>query len=365
MLSASLESYSGRLPIGRWESSNPVHGRTKNPYDTNRIVGGSSGGEGCLLAAAGSPFGIGSDIGGSIRMPAFFNGVFGHKPSPFIVSNRGQWPIPNHEEQMSFLGLGPMSRFACDLKPMLSVMAGTNAAKLKLDEPVNLSAVKFYYQENDGGSYFVSPVDYDIRNVMDKVIRHLQSALNAKPQRVKIAKLKKSIQIWLANMKNEKKEGFDAQLANLEGKINPYVELLKWAVGASRHTFIALMTAVFDRVGVKHGSPKYFELVDEKNELAQEVQDLLGANGVLIYPTHPTVAPYHNEPVFRTFNFSYTAIVNTLGLPATAVPLGLGSEGVPIGLQVIANRNQDRLCLAVAAELERAFGGWVAPKVAV
>lgn len=347
----------------RWESSNPVHGRSRNPYDTNRIVGGSSGGEGCLLAAAGSPCGIGSDIGGSIRMPAFFNGVFGHKPSPFIVSNKGQWPIPNHEEQMSYLGLGPMSRFACDLKPMLRIMAGTNASKLKLDEPVNLNSIKFYYQENDGGSFFVSPVDYDIRNVMDKVIRHLQTALNAKPQRVKIAKMKRSIEIWLANMKNPHAIGFDAQLANLEGRINPYWELLKWTVGLSNHTFIAILTAIFDRVGIQYGSPKYYQLYDEKNDLAQEVQDLLGKNGVLLYPTHPTVAPYHNEPLVRSFNFSYTAIINTLGLPATAIPLGIGAEGLPIGLQVIANRNQDRLCLAVATELERAFGGWVSPQV--
>jgi len=64
-----------------WESHNYVHGRSKNPYDTSRIVGGSSGGEGAVLAAAASPMGLGSDIGGSIRMPAFFNGIFGHKPS--------------------------------------------------------------------------------------------------------------------------------------------------------------------------------------------------------------------------------------------------------------------------------------------
>lgn len=296
-------------------------------------------------------------------MPAFFNGIFGHKPSPFIVSNKGQWPIPNHEEQMSFLGIGPMSRFACDLKPMLKIMAGTNAIKLKLDEPVNLHTVKFYYQENDGGSYFVSPVEYDIRNSMDKVISHLQTALNAKPQRVKIPKLRKSIEIWLGNMKNDKMIGFDAQLANLEGRINPYLELLKWFVASSNHTFIAIVTAMFDRIGLQYGSPKYFKLVDEKNDLVHEFQELLGTNGVFIYPTHPTVAPYHNEPIFRTFNFSYTAIINSLCLPATAIPLGIGSEGLPIGLQVIANRNQDRLCLAVAAELERAFGGWVSPQV--
>lgn len=256
-----------------------------------------------------------------------------------------------------------MSRFACDLKPMLKILSGKNAELLALDEPVNLSTIKFFYQENDGGSNFITPVDYDIRTALDKVIRHLQIALKAKPQRVKITKLKNSLSIWLANMKDEQAIGFDCQLANLNGRINPYIEVFKWIFGQSKHTFIAIMTAITDRLGVEYGSPEYQIKVNEKNELIHEFQEMLGTNGVFIYPVHPTVAPYHNEPIAKAFNFSYTGIVNILGLPATNVPLGIGSEGLPIGVQIIANRNQDRLCLAVASELERAFGGWVAPNI--
>ena len=75
------------------ESSNKVYGRTNNPYHIGRTCGGSSGGEAAILAAGGSPMGIGSDVGGSIRMPAFFNGIFGHKPSTGVVSNKGQIPV--------------------------------------------------------------------------------------------------------------------------------------------------------------------------------------------------------------------------------------------------------------------------------
>ena len=74
------------------ESNNKVYGRTSNPYHTGKTVGGSSGGEGCVLSAGGSPWGIGSDVGGSIRIPAFFNGIFGHKPSAGIVDNSGHVP---------------------------------------------------------------------------------------------------------------------------------------------------------------------------------------------------------------------------------------------------------------------------------
>ena len=78
------------------ESNNKVYGRTNNPYDLNRIVGGSSGGEGSIIGSGSSPFGLGADIGGSIRMPAFFNGVFGHIPSGGLVPGSGQYPMANN-----------------------------------------------------------------------------------------------------------------------------------------------------------------------------------------------------------------------------------------------------------------------------
>uniref|UniRef100_U5EVA0 Putative amidase n=1 Tax=Corethrella appendiculata TaxID=1370023 RepID=U5EVA0_9DIPT len=347
-----------------WESANPNHGRTKNPYDVNRIVGGSSGGEGCIQAAAASVIGLGSDIGGSIRMPAFFNGIFGHKPSKFIVSNDGQYPEPLDKEQDSFLGIGPMCRYATDLKPVLKVIADSSKLKdLRLDEPVDLKQLKIFYQHNDGGALLVTPVDLDIKESMDKVVAHFKQTIKTDVKKVSIEKLRKSAPIWLANMKTKEEIPFACQLANLKGSINPYWELLKLCVGQSNHSFVALLTCLTDSNGVKYGTPKHHHMVKQRDELLQEFQTMLGDNGVFIYPCHPTPAPYHYEPLIRAFNFSYTAIINVLGLPATSVPLGLGKEGLPIGLQVVANVNQDRLCLAVACELERAFGGWVAPEV--
>lgn len=70
-----------------------------------------------------------------------------------------------------------------------------------------------------------------------------------------------------------------------------------------------------ERHGVKYGSPEFHMKVKERDDLRREFDDMLGTNGVFIYPTHPTVAPYHNEPIIRAFNFSYTAIINLLGLP--------------------------------------------------
>lgn len=97
------------------------------------------------------------------------------------------------------------------------------------------------------------------------------------------------------------------------------------------------------------------------DKLAKELNHILGKNGVLLYPSHPTPAPYHGQPITKLINFSYTAIFNVLGSPVTQVPLGLGSWGVPLGTQVVAGLNQDKNSLAVAQELEKMFGGWVQP----
>lgn len=362
----------GAIPIGLtniselcmwWESYNTVHGRTYNPYNTNHIVGGSSGGEGCVQAAAASGFGVGSDIGGSIRIPSFFNGIFGHKPSKHIVSNKGQHPAPQNPDQQLFNGVGPMCRRAEDLLPILKVLAGNNAKLLNLDEKVDVKNINFFYQEDDMGAMFVSPVHPDIRDNMRKVVAHLEQAHKIKAVKVENKRFKKSVNMWLAMMKVKDGPNFAQQLVNLEGSFNVYLELIKWLFRLSKHTLIGLITCLVEKGGVQQGTPEYDKLVDERNKLILELSDLLSTNGVLLYPTHPTPAPYHMEPFIKPFNFSYTAVINLLGFPATHVPLGLSKEGLPIGIQVIGNVNQDRLCLAVARDLEKAFGGWVPPTI--
>ncbi|KAJ9597825.1 hypothetical protein L9F63_011320 [Diploptera punctata] len=347
-----------------WESHNTVYGRTNNPYNTNHIVGGSSGGEGCLLAAAGSPLGIGSDIGGSIRMPCFFNGIFGHKPSKGIVSNFGQYPVPS-EEQDGFLGIGPMCRFAADLLPTMKIIAGKNVDKLRLDEKVDIRNIKFYYMEDDGGSAMVSMVHPDIKTAMRKVILHLDKAHGAKPQKINVKKMRNSGAIWFAKMKRKDGPTFAELLVDCKGSVNVYWELIKWLLYMSNHTLIGILTALVETWGFKHGCEHHQYLLDQCTQLYGEIQEILGKDGVLLYPTHPVPAPYHNQPLVKPFNFSYTGIFNVLGYPATHCPLGLASNGLPIGIQAIAGMNQDHLSLAVAVELEKAFGGWVPPSISV
>lgn len=318
-------------------------------------------------ASAGSPFGIALDFDGSLRGPAFFNGIFGHKPSAQITSIDGVWPEKVGAAESFALSIGPMCRFACDLKPMLQILAGEEAKELKLDDPVDLMELNYFYQENDGNANFSLPIDGDIRAAMDKVVQHIQIKLSSKPQRVQLQKLAHSLELFMANTMDEEYRGFDARLAEFDGCLDPYAELFNWFIGGSMNTLPAILYVIYERIfRIKYDSPEYHQHVKECNELRQEFDEMLGENGVFIYPVFSTVAPYHNEPIARGLQSNYTAIFNVLGLPSTAVPLGIGQkERLPIGLQVIANRNQDRLCLAVASELEKAFGGWVPPEIII
>ncbi|XP_054852806.1 fatty-acid amide hydrolase 2 [Eublepharis macularius] len=363
----------GAIPLGvtncselcMWfESSNRVYGRTNNPYDLRCIVGGSSGGEGSILAAAGSVIGVGSDIGGSIRMPAFFNGIFGHKPTTGVVPNDGQFPEAVGIRK-TFLGTGPMCRYAEDLEPMLRVMAGPSIAQLKLDKKVSPENIKFYFMEHDGGSLFVSPVDKEILQAQRKVVENLEAKLGVEVQRVAIHKMKYSFQIWSTMMSAKSSDGQKihnfADLLGDPGKpVWPSWELVKWMVGRSPHTLPAVVLAIMEKF-MNNSSESNAKLEGIAHSLRTELVDLLKDDGVLLYPSHPVIAPRHHVPLGMPFNFAYTAIFNILGLPVTQCPLGLSKDGLPLGIQVVAGLHNDHLTLAVARHLEKEFGGWVCP----
>ncbi|EPQ19475.1 Fatty-acid amide hydrolase 2 [Myotis brandtii] len=363
----------GAIPLGitncselcMWyESSNKVYGRSNNPYDLRHIVGGSSGGEGCTLGAACSVIGVGSDIGGSIRMPAFFNGIFGHKPSPGVVSNDGQFPVAKGAQEL-FQCTGPMCRYAEDLAPMLRVMAGPGIKKLKLDEKVHLKGLKFYWMEHDGGSFLMSKVDRELIQAQKKVVDHLENILGASVQHVKLKQMKYSFQLWVTMMSAKGPDGTEpikfVDLLSDHGKpISPLWELMKWCLGLSAHTIPAIGLALLE-AKIKYNPEKYKKFKAMEESLYKELLEMLGDDGIFLYPSHPTVAPKHHVPLTRPFNFAYTGIFSALGLPVTQCPLGLNAKGLPLGIQVVAGPFNDHLTLAVAQYLEKSFGGWVCP----
>ncbi|KAG9478075.1 hypothetical protein GDO78_013201 [Eleutherodactylus coqui] len=359
----------GAIPLGvtncselcMWyESSNNIYGRSRNPYNLQHIVGGSSGGEGCIIGAGGSVIGVGSDIGGSIRMPAYFNGIYGHKPTIGIVPNEGQFPDA-HGCRTELLCTGPMCRYAVDLPLVLKVMAGKNVEKLSLDTEVSVRSLKFFSMENDGGCLFVSPVDKELVQAQRRVVQHLEADLGVSVQPINIHHLRYSLQIWSASMSADgtKGQSFTELLAN-GGSMWPSVELLKWMFGLSKHTLPAIGLALTEKFA--NLNPKgNAKMIQTAKNLKEEINTLLGDDGILLYPSHPKIAPKHNEPIAMPFNFAYTGIFNVLGLPVTQCPLGLSEAGLPLGIQIISSQHNDHLTLALAQYLEKSLVGWTPP----
>uniref|UniRef100_A0A8C2X9U9 Fatty acid amide hydrolase 2b n=1 Tax=Cyclopterus lumpus TaxID=8103 RepID=A0A8C2X9U9_CYCLU len=367
----ALLKRAGAIPMGvtntselcMWsESNNHLHGITSNPYDFERIAGGSSGGEGSILGGAGAVIGIGSDIGGSIRMPSFFNGIFGHKPTPGVVSIENQYPHVSGR-QGEYCSSGPMCRYAEDLLPMLKIMAGPNAHMLSLSRKVDLQKLRFFTIPHDGGSPLTCPVSRELIEIQRKVVERLEADLGVNVQEVRFPELRYGFHIWNTYMGLPDKEGkpplpFSELMGEPGQPVWPVWELLKWMMGKSEHTMAAIGLALLEMTrGLK---PSAF-LIQQKEKLQKELDELLGTDGVFLYPSHPRVAPKHHHPLFRPADCAYTGIFNILGLPVTQCPLGLSEEGLPMGLQVGAGKLQDRLTLEMALYLEKAFGGWRDP----
>lgn len=360
----------GAIPIGvtnvsellMWmESNNRVYGRCNNPYDPSRIVGGSSGGEGAAVGAGMAPFGLGADIGGSIRMPAFFNGVFGHKPSRGLVPNTGQWPIAENEA-LGYLTTGPLARRGEDLWPLMKVLAGPDGecaacTSMTLGDParVDVAALRVLDVPDNGAT----PVHESLREAQRRAA-HALSATGARVTSSRVDGLKRSLHYWSALLSAAGGTPFGVLLGNGGRKpIGP--ELVRWALRRSPHTLPALALAAVERVPTAL-SGRTAQLCDEAHALRAELEATLGDDGVMLYPSYSRPAPRHYMPLLRPFDFVYTAIINVMGLPSTQVPLGLDARGLPLGVQVVAAHGNDHLTVAVALHLERVFGGWVPPR---
>ncbi|KPJ05948.1 Fatty-acid amide hydrolase 2 [Papilio machaon] len=322
-----LVSATPELCLG-WETTSLLHGRTNNPYDLHCTPGGSSGGESALLASAASPLSVSSDIAGSIRIPAAFCGLFGHKPKPGIIPIEGHIPTLTDEMYPKFLTVGPICRHAEDLPLMLSVMAGDRKHLLNLQQPVDLANIKVHYMTEASTSVALLPVEPHIRDLILRAAKHLQDNCGAT-----ISERDKSL----------------------------LVELVKSVFGMASRSLQALGFALISRTRlfIPRARTQHYQHLAHRLQL--DIANTLGSDGVLLYPAHCGTAHAHGLVFLRAAGVLYTMPLNVLELPATVVPVHDPRHRLPLALQVIAGPNQDRLCLAVARQLERAFGGWRPP----
>src|SRR3954469_20595169 len=202
----------GAIPIGvtntseatMWiESSNHVYGRTSNPYNPKRTAGGSSGGEGAAVAAGFAPIGLGTDIGGSIRLPAFFNGVFGHKPSPGVIPCSGHFPAPSgNGSSAEMLAAGPLARRAEDLMPFVRAVAGRDdgdpiSRDVELRDPASVSLEGLDVVLSEGATLI--PVRGELRDARERAAGALAAA-GANIRREHLKGMRRAAEYYLATL---------------------------------------------------------------------------------------------------------------------------------------------------------------------
>lgn len=355
---AIVLGFSNTPELCMWmETHNRVYGRTSNPYDERCIAGGSSGGEGALIGAGASPFGLGADVGGSIRFPAFFNGVFGHKPTPGIVPNSGQYPEPQGAMNHNCV-TGPIARRAEDLWPLMQILSGPDGS----DPLCRAGALQ-------GDPADVKLEDLRIIAIRDDGRRRVAADLSAAQLRaahflgtrsrglswIQPRALRHAFDIWAALMQEAEPVPFAVQLGDGR-RIGTLRELGKWALRQTPHTLPALMLALLETLPMPRRRH-----VEMGRALRDELLAVLGEDAVLLYPPYTRAAPRHNVPMLTPFDFAYCGLFNVLGFPSTQVPLGLNARGLPLGVQVVAAAGGDARTIAVARALEREFGGWVMP----
>uniref|UniRef100_A0A0A9ZDX3 Fatty-acid amide hydrolase 2 n=1 Tax=Lygus hesperus TaxID=30085 RepID=A0A0A9ZDX3_LYGHE len=344
-----------------WEAHNLVTGITRNAYNYYRTSGGSSGGEGALAGAAGSLCGISSDIGGSIRVPALFNGVFGHKPTPGYIPMEGHYPRePSFD---NFLSIGPLVRYAEDLPLMMKALSTESSVqKLRLEVPVDVKKLNVFYQETAGYSLVATPVDEDIVDSIRRACSHLQLK-GCKVSKTDIPLLSDSVEIGASVLLEI--EGVPDLLASSKTKSKDqqslFGEIVKSHFNMSEFSYAGLMFMLLYESKFFMNAKERLKYRALAEKLKSQFLEMLGENGVFLYPTYPCPAVHHNETFSKLSGVMYPLIFNALSMPSTHVTMGLGRDNLPVGFQVVAAPHQDRLCFAVARELEIQFGGWVPP----
>jgi amidase len=359
----NLPTYAGDV-----QTDNPVHGRTNNPWALDRTAGGSSGGSAVALAAGLTGYELGSDIGGSIRNPAHFCGVFGLKPSWGVVPDRGHIPGPPGTLGHTDVGvIGPMGRSAADLALGLDVLAGPDVDdaigwRLQLPPARNGGAlaglrVATWFEDP------VAPVAAEVRTLLEDAASALAGAgaevAPAAPP-VTLGDLARSwerlvLPLLFAGMPDDAFAAF-AEVGNTPPAPDeePNVRALR-AITARHRDWLRA-----DEARHKH-----------RAAFAGFFRD----HDVLLTPVMQTAAFPHDterDVVSRTIDVDgdqrpyvealyWTGGIGTLLLPVAVPPVGRTPSGLPVGVQVVAPYLEDRTAVAVAAHLERLLGGFTPP----
>jgi amidase len=357
------------LSLADWQSYNDIHGATNNPWDRTRTPGGSSGGSAAALAAGFGPLSLGSDIGGSLRVPAHFCGVCAHKPTHGLVASRGHVPpgAPALPGGVDLAVIGPMARSVDDLILALDLIAGPDEAAegraYRLSLPPARGEKLAEFRVLFIAEHPLLPTSPEVGASLELLANQLAAAgVDVRRETRLMPDLAASALLYVkllnavmsARLPDDRYQEIRAAVEKIPADDQSLVaELARGAVMSHREW----LRADFARQGLK-----------------QQWRALFGDFDVVICPPAATPAFRHDhspDQYKRTLaidgkefpylhQLAWAELATTSGLPATVIPIGV-AEGLPIGVQIIGPEFEDRTPLAFARAVEREFGGFVAP----
>jgi amidase len=344
----------GAIPIAKtnlpdllfaFESDNLIFGATNNPYDSTRTSGGSSGGEAALIAACGSPLGLGSDAAGSVRLPAAFCGIAGIKPTSGRLPRTGHFP-PAGGWIEALWQIGPMARRVEDLSTAMAVLVGPDGHdRTVVDVPfadpsrVELHALRIAFYTDNGFAKADAEVSQVVSNAATSLAREGLRVDEARPGCLANA--------YDLEMKILGADGGDSlwqYLADLGStKVHPL--LRSWLEKLEPYRA--------DLAGFQ----RYWA---EWDAYRTEMSTFFRNYDVILCPVYTQPALLHGTSTLdQNFRgFSHTMAWNMTGWPAAVVRCGESASGLPIGVQIVAHPFREDIALAVASRLEEMFGGW-------
>lgn len=344
------------ISLADFQSYNDVYGTTNNPYNHKRIPGGSSGGSAAALAAGLSGLEIGSDIGGSIRNPAHYCGVFGHKPTYNLLWTRGYSPPGNIRASSDITVIGPLARSAQDLETALRIMAGPDEIigrgyQLNLPEwkGRTLKGLRVAVWKNEESA----PVSREVQERVDLVATALSDAGSIISHTERPGFTHNSHETYqnlvhatmAKRMPDADYENLKAHVANLSPDDDSEGSKVKRAQVSSFR--------------------KWASADEQRQQLRWHWHEFFKEQDVLITPVMPTAAFTHDHRRFgkRTISVNnqersyfeqvfWAGLTGVAYLPSTVIPTGLNDEGLPIGIQIVGQEFDDLITIGVAQQLE-------------
>jgi len=351
-----------------WQTYNPLHGTTNNPWDRTRTPGGSSGGSAAAVAAGLSALELGSDIGGSIRIPSHCCGVFGHKPSWGIVPQRGHIPgLPGSRVETDLNVIGPLARGPEDLSLALRVLAGPDprsARAWRLDLPAPRRASLPEYRVAAWLDDPLCRVDPEVRACHERVVERLRKAGAQIDDRARPScTLGDMLRVYLRLLAPTMAQVMDDdQFRNLEQSLRSAPSGDAGGLGSFLRD-----------IGIRHRD--WLVTHQERLQMRAAWDAFFEDYDVLLCPVSPLPAIEHqtDAPISeRTLSiggeqrsyleqFTWMGPFGAMGLPASVAPAGRTTGGLPVGIQIVGPHLEDLTPIAFAAALARECGGFEPP----